>query len=268
MHPPALSVMEDVVRNLILAPDGVIVVKKPAAMSLVSISAQITLSVFRSLQISASSLSCSTFIVLIGWSNDPLEKHWWAIQPLPRQFQLGHTLTVTSVLNVIQPKFKPNTQKLCKSTSDGIFRGIFMPKLKMHLRSGGYKWTYWLMGRRYKSEGVEENRVKERDRVPQREACTGIMSEGFSLSVSLVLLHDFLADVKDWMFHNLLSSKTGIIRGKEEKLEWLQSVLCFFFFCRMHSLLSPSLLISLFLSVPSSLYSVFLSLLFISQKKL
>ena len=36
-----------------------------------------------------------------------------------------------------------------------------------------------------------------------------------------VLLHDFLADVKDWLFHNLLQlnlDKTGIIQG-EEKLE-------------------------------------------------
>lgn len=44
---------------------------------------------------------------------------------------------------------------------------------------------------------------------------------GIQSEYKLVLLHDFLADVKDWMFHNLLQlnlDKTGIIQG-EEKLE-------------------------------------------------
>lgn len=82
----------------------------------------------------------------------------------------------------------------------------------------------------------------------------------------LVMLHDFLADVKDWMFHNLLQlnlDKTGIIQG-EEKLEWLQSVLLYFAACRMS--LSLPLLIAHFLSFPP-LYSPFFVFLFISQTK-
>lgn len=85
-----------------------------------------------------------------------------------------------------------------------------------------------------------------------------------------VLLHDFRADVKDWMFHNLLQlnlDKTGIIQG-EEKLEWLQSVLLCFAACTAPSL-SVSLPLSLNLSLPlfpSSLLSLFV-FLFISQTK-
>ena len=79
---------------------------------------------------------------------------------------------------------------------------------------------HWLTEREKKSEWrsksnrdrKKESRVMERERKRERN-----MSD----SVKLVLLHDFLADVKDWMFHNLLQlnlDKTGIIQG-EEKLE-------------------------------------------------
>lgn len=91
-----------------------------------------------------------------------------------------------------------------------------------------------------------------------------------------MLLYDFLADVKDWMFHNLLQlnlDKTGIIQG-EEKLEWLQSVLCFAA-CTPPPLPPPSsltlsLLISLFLSFTPlhSLSLFFCLLLYLTDKAL
>lgn len=54
--------------------------------------------------------------------------------------------------------------------------------------------------------------VKEENRVTEKER---------GREIQLVLFHDFLAEVEDWLFHELLQlnlDKTGIIQG-EEKLE-------------------------------------------------
>lgn len=123
---------------------------------------------------------------------------------------------------------------------------------------------------KWKSKTNSKRKYSEKEiKRPAGESLHRNKVTGIQTQYKLVLLHDFLADVKDWMFPNLLLlnlDKLGLFRGKKSLNDFsLSSVL-------PHALpplslsLSPSFFISLFLSFPP-LYSSFLSVLFISEKK-